>query len=314
MPNDESNQTGTTRVQPWMEEALVSALQTVDIVTSLEVFGSAEAIASRMLMSLPDLVISEPPIGPCYTTRALAEWKQVSRQAVGAQRRRGAIVGLHHAGRLIYPALQFDHRGQMQPALEALLDGIDRVHLSSAEFADWLHRTNSETGRTPSEQLAENLNSPSSRGQVPRRSDLTVIQPPTGDTRTDEDALTQLVARAKATTIEESLTTQEVGKLLDLSVPIVRRQRLINHLYAFRNQDQWRFPTWQFHNRTILPGLTDVLESISPRLHPVIIRGAMLAERPSFDGGTSTVRPRDWLRDGGDPAPVIDLFRALQSE
>lgn len=301
-------------MQPWMEEALVSALQTVDIVRSVEVFGSVEAIASRMLSSLPDLVISEPLIGACYSTKALADRKQVSRQAIVGQRQRGRIVGLLHDGRLVYPALQFDHYGQMRPAFEALLEGIDLVRISPAEFAEWLHRADPETGRTPSEVMAEKKSTPTSRNNIPRRSDLTIIQPPAPHEWSSEDALTQLVAKAKATTSAETLSTQEVGALLDLSVPIIRRRRLNNHLYAFRDQNQWRFPIWQFHDRTVLPGLTAVLESISPQMHPVIVRGAILAERPSFTGDASMIRPRDWLRDGGDPARVIEFFRDLQSE
>ena len=314
MPNDDSGQPEIASTQPWVEEALVSALHTVDMVRSLEFFGSVEAIASRMLSSLPDIVISEPPIGACYTTRCLADWKQVSRQAIVAQRQRGRIVGLLHGGRLVYPAVQFDYCGQMRPAFDALLDGVDRVQMSPPEFAKWLHHAHPETGRTPSEILATTPNSPMSRGELPRRSDLTVIQPPARAESSGEDALTQLVAKAKATTYAESLSTQEVSKLLNLSVPVIRRRRLSNHLYAFRDQDQWRFPIWQFHDRTVLPGLTAVLESISPQLHPVIVRGGMLAKRPSFAGDGSMVRPRDWLRDGGDPARVIDVFRELQRE
>jgi hypothetical protein len=314
MQNDDSGQARTAFTQPWMEEALVSALATVDLVLNLEALGSVEAIASRMLSSLPDVVISEPRIGACYTTKALADWKQVSRQAIVAQRQRGRIIGLLHAGHRVYPAVQFDHYGKMRPAFEALLEGVDRIQMSPADFSDWLHRPQPETGQTPSEQLAQNSNSLSSRGQIPRRSNLTIIQPPAHEERPRDDALTQLVAKAKATTIEESLTTHEVSKLLKISFPVVRRRRLNKLLYAFRDQNQWRFPTWQFHDRTVLPGLTAVLESISPHLHPVLVQGAMLAERPSLTGDASMVRPRDWLRDGGDPARVIELFRNLQAE
>jgi len=314
MPSDDSGQPETAAIRPWMEEALVSALQTVDIARSLAVFGSAEAIASRMLSSLPDLSISDPHLGACFSTKALAGWKQVSRQAIVAQRQRGRIVGLRHEGRLVYPAMQFDHYGQMRPAFDALLEGVDRVRISPADFAQWLHSPHPETGQTPSEQLAQNSEPPSSRGQIPRRSDVTIIQPPAAEDGPREDALTRLVAKAKATTLEESLTTHEVSKLLELSVPVVRRRRLDNRLYAFREQNQWRFPTWQFDNRAVLPGLTAVLESISLHLHPVIVRGAMLAERPSLASDATTARPRDWLRDGGDPELVIEVFRQLAAE
>jgi hypothetical protein len=295
-----------------MAGALAAVLPSVDMLRSLELYGSLEGMAARMLESLPDLVISDPPIGACYSTKALATWTQVSRQTIVERRNRGQIFGLIYKGRLIYPAVQFDRRGQMRSQFRALMDETSGPRMSPREYTDWMHRPDPATRVTPAQALAaESVTAPAASWR-PRRSDLTVIEPPAPSLTASHGAVEEVVAKAKKATIEESLTTHEVAALLGISVAVVRRRRLSNRLYAFRDEGRWRFATWQFDGDRVLPGLTAVLNGISPDLHPVIVRGVMLAKRPSFSGDSSLVRPRDWLCAGGDPARVIQVFAAQQ--
>jgi hypothetical protein len=158
--------------------ALGERLADIDLVRAVRHYGSVGAIAKGMTNTLPDVIVSEPLIGPCYSTLALSQWKQISRQAVDQQRRSRRLFGAMIDGRWLYPAVQFDSRGRQSQAFAALL----LIHSAGAgkevEFAVWLETPDPKTGISP---RAELQNAPDLRTLEERFFDgfvPTIIEPP----------------------------------------------------------------------------------------------------------------------------------------
>ena len=78
-------------------------------------------------------------------------------------------------------------------------------------------------------------------------------------------------------------------------------------LYAYRDGRFNRYPLWPFtdHPRP-LPGPRQVLAALGPA-HQSVITGFMSTVHPELDTGAGPVSARDWLADGLDPAPVVEL-------
>jgi len=165
--------------------ALVERFEEVDFASAQQQYRTPEALAARMLETLPDIVATDPPIGSCYSAPALARWKQHSRQAIDQQRRSGRLFGVMVDRRWLYPSVQFDSRGRQSPAFVAVLEsqsGRDAV-----EFAVWLETPDSETGVTPKAEIQRAADNGTREerffdGFVP-----TIIQPPFAPVNSDPD-------------------------------------------------------------------------------------------------------------------------------
>ncbi|MEC5151381.1 hypothetical protein [Cryobacterium sp. GrIS_2_6] len=84
------------------------------------------------------------------------------------------------------------------------------------------------------------------------------------------------------------------------------------HLYAFEISGRLRFPTWQFNVGSpvkLLPGLTEIIEVITPRWSWRSIAGFMATPQSELVAeGRQT--PVEWLRDGGNVNDVRDIVEA----
>ncbi len=61
-----------------------------------------------------------------------------------------------------------------------------------------------------------------------------------------------------------SWTSNQVAEYLDITVQAVSKKRQKNQILGLRlGKHGYRFPSWQFRNGTILPGLTDVLDVLN---------------------------------------------------
>ena len=156
--------------------AIGERLSKLDFDRTREFYPTPEALAARMLETLPDTLVTDPPIGACYSAPALARWKQLSRQAIDQQRKAGRLFGAMVDRRWLYPAAQFDKRGGQSRAFAELLHshpGQDPV-----EFAVWLETDDPATGVSPRLELQQ---APDTRTPDERFFDdfvPTIIEPP----------------------------------------------------------------------------------------------------------------------------------------
>jgi hypothetical protein len=172
----------TARTAAELVAALLPAIARMDLPRAVERHGSIEGVADKMISAVPDRYISDPPVGAVYSTAALARWKQITRQAVFAQYRAGRLFAAIHDGKLVFPSCQFDAVGNQLPRFRELLGAAPNQAMDLAGFATWIHTADERTGRNPAEQLRASVPVEATQGALPRRSELTVIQPPTRTT------------------------------------------------------------------------------------------------------------------------------------
>jgi hypothetical protein len=128
-------------------------LADVDVERLLASHGGVEATGRWMIASLPTVFITDPPVGPCFTTAGLAKWRQVSRQAIFQGRRAGRLLGFKHDGVLVYPDVQFGPDGKPLPAVRELLATAPMPLTDAAAVAEWLRTPIDGSGNTPVEIL-----------------------------------------------------------------------------------------------------------------------------------------------------------------
>jgi len=156
--------------------AIGEKLNRIDFDRAMQIYSTPEALAARMLDTLPDTHVTDPPIGPCYSAPALARWKQLTRQAVDQQRRAGRLFGVMVDRKWLYPAVQFDNYSRQSAAFAAVLEKYPDK--APVEFAVWLETPDSKTGIAPKVDIrrAQNDRTAADRffdGFVP-----TIIEPP----------------------------------------------------------------------------------------------------------------------------------------
>ena len=117
----------------------------------------------------------------------------------------------------------------------------------------------------------------------------------------------QRLAARRIAEAARTLDTAAVAFLLGVHRTRVQHLRDDGDLYAYREGRFNRYPLWQFtaHARP-LPGLRQVLAALGPA-HRSVVTGFMATVQPELDIGTGPVSARDWLADGHDPAPVVEL-------
>lgn len=159
-------------------QLLADRLATTDLTRAVQLYPDPNALAARMLDSLPDKIISEPLIGPCYSTTALARWKRLTRQAVNHQRTVGTLFAVEHKRAFYFPAVQFNHRGRQTAAFRELWDTFIETGGEPLAFAVWLQTPDPATELSPARALRD---APDVRTDEQRSMDdfePTIIQPP----------------------------------------------------------------------------------------------------------------------------------------
>lgn len=82
-------------------------------------------------------------------------------------------------------------------------------------------------------------------------------------------------------------------------------------LYTFYAGDQRCFPEWQFADGTTLPGLREVITSMSREIHPLAVDHWFRTPHADLVGDDDPVSPRVWLLSGGSPAVAAALASDL---
>jgi hypothetical protein len=120
--------------------------------------GSMDAVAERMLASIPGANVLDDRVGPFYDTAGLKAWFDISKQALDVQARAGHVICVLSAdGFRLYPSFQFDERGTRLPRLREVLAGLDPEQVDTWGDAVWLNAPAEELdGLTPAETLRTN--------------------------------------------------------------------------------------------------------------------------------------------------------------
>ncbi|TFD12884.1 hypothetical protein E3T35_06245 [Cryobacterium sp. TMT1-2-2] len=109
-----------------------------------------------------------------------------------------------------------------------------------------------------------------------------------------------------------TMSLENVTGFLGWDEDAVRAATSAERLYAIEISGRLRFPVWQFnvgHPDKRIPGLTEVIEVVTPRWDWQSVAGFMATPQPSLvANGRKT--PVEWLRDGGDVSAVKQIVEA----
>lgn len=126
--------------------------------------------------------------------------------------------------------------------------------------------------------------------------------------RVKSGSLERAITSTKAKSVVDSLSPQEVSKLLGISTSTVSHRRADGSLYGVAVGRNRRYPTWQFVGNRPLPHLARLLAAISPQVHPATINGLMRNPQPELSIDGQPTEPWAWLSNGGSIEPVLQLL------
>ncbi|MGO3151586.1 MAG: hypothetical protein ACTIJJ_03050 [Galactobacter sp.] len=126
-----------------------------------------------------------------------------------------------------------------------------------------------------------------------------------------------LQARAFSEAVSASWTTAEVAQRLGRAASNVRRSVNEGRLYSPFSAESPRktrlFPVWQFVRTdhagryASLPHLAEILRAVPKHLSPPALQHFMAQPEEELSGQS----PCEWLANGHEPAPVLDLLDGL---
>jgi hypothetical protein len=109
-----------------------------------------------------------------------------------------------------------------------------------------------------------------------------------------------------------SATVGEVAQKLRVTASRVRQRAVERSLYGLREEDEWRFPRWQFgEDGRPIRGLAQVFAALPQGVHPVAVWRLVSEPSPDLEILDKLASPLEWLRSGGDPGPVAAIAREL---
>jgi len=123
-----------------------------------------------------------------------------------------------------------------------------------------------------------------------------------------------IATAARTAAVEASaLTVREVADMLHRSEVRIR-QRLADHsLLGVRVGNAWRVPAFQFDSGAELPGWDRVMVALPQDVHPLTVARFLDHPHPDLDIDGEASSPRQWLRAGADPRPVIEIAAGLHT-
>ncbi len=129
-------------------------------------------------------------------------------------------------------------------------------------------------------------------------------------TELGEDPLAR-TQEAYETLVSASLSEREAADLLGVASSEISERLTKRMLYGIKLPSGWRLPTFQFDGRQTVPGLEAVVPRLDPELHPIEVVTWFTLPDPDLLIDEEVVSPRDWLRQGGDPAAVAEIAADL---
>ena len=152
------SQTSGTAEREELLAAIRDHLEGVDLRLVLDTLGGADAVATRMLASVPGANTYDDKLGPFYDTSSLGRWKGIRRQSIDGQVRRGDVLCVTtYDGHRLYPSFQFDGPdGSPLPDLARVLAVLDPQRLDAWGDAIWVREPRPELGgRSPAQALRD---------------------------------------------------------------------------------------------------------------------------------------------------------------
>jgi hypothetical protein len=114
--------------------------------------------------------------------------------------------------------------------------------------------------------------------------------------------------------ISETLSAAEVALRLGIDSSRVRHRQAEGYLYSFLVGGKRRYPLWQFTGDALcpeLPGLEALVKAIPEDMQPAGVQGFISTPQASLSLHGEPLTPGEWLRQGGDTQPVIDVLDSL---
>lgn len=128
----------------------------------------------------------------------------------------------------------------------------------------------------------------------------------------DRGSLQLGAAEAWLSRLSATMSLDDVSGFLGWGEEAVRAAVAERRLYAVDISGRLRFPAWQFnigHPNELIPGLTEVIEVVTPRWDWHSVAGFMATPQSSLVAeGRKT--PVEWLRDGGDVKKVREIVES----
>lgn len=132
--------------------------------------------------------------------------------------------------------------------------------------------------------------------------------------RSDDRDLIAETAVQFAALVENSLSSEDVAKRLQLSASRVRQMISDRTLYSFYlNGKRW-IPSWQLLRNSLVPNVGEVNKAIPKMLHPVGVAQWFHRENSELyvDENMELLRsPRQWLMEGREHTRVVFLAASL---
>lgn len=124
-----------------------------------------------------------------------------------------------------------------------------------------------------------------------------------------EDKLRAEIAIANAAQFMlDTLSREEAAHLLNRDKSVVSRRVSNGQLLAVQRDGRPRFPSWQFYQGKVLPGMSEIIGTLSSAEMDIVSLGSFMT-RPNdeLDG----LSPVDYLVGGGDPDEIVALLDAM---
>lgn len=106
-------------------------------------------------------------------------------------------------------------------------------------------------------------------------------------------------------------SVKQIAARMRVSDAAIRQRLGKRQLYGVKVMHEWRIPAFQFDGDRVVDHFEEVAPALPPDLHPVEAFLWFTTPTADLQIRGRDVSPRQWLRSGGKPEPVIDLARNL---
>ena len=128
---------------------------------------------------------------------------------------------------------------------------------------------------------------------------------------TEEQQISISAERKLKELINTGISVDEAASLLKVSRLEVEEYISERSLYAVSTDSGPILLEFQFSEEGLLPGITSVNRAFPEDIHPVAVNGFLSNPDPDLVIGDKSVSPLDWLKNGENPEPVINVAKSL---
>lgn len=114
------------------------------------------------------------------------------------------------------------------------------------------------------------------------------------------------------TTYQSGYSAKDVAAMLGVTPSRIRQRVRERTLAALTGCGEMRFPSLQFEGGSEIPGLREVLPSLSPEIKVLELLSWLATPAAELGDKGRPRSPREYLLETGDVSPVIELGRALR--